>query len=218
MKKEIKLEVPQSWSGVSLNKYLQLKKDIDLFKDDDELYFQSLLYHFCGINKSYIKKIDKDVLLNIKNDLINFMNNTEFDLVPIIKINGKEYGFLNLSKMSYGEYLDLTIYDDITIDENWNKLMSILYRPIVKKRKYHYEIEEYTGEEDYKIFDEVGMNVHFGALSFFLNLSKTLAYYTLNCLIPETIKQIKNQKVIQKNGKDILHSIHLLEEKLRKLM
>ena len=38
-------------------------------------------------------------------------------LSAIIKVNGKEYGFINLSKITYGEYLDLTRFDEITIDD-----------------------------------------------------------------------------------------------------
>lgn len=221
--KKISIEVPTSWEGITLTQFLNLKKDLELLIDiEDEVkreeeYFKLLLIHICNIDTKFIKHIDSETLIHIKAQLFSFMNETECEIQPIIKINGKEYGFIpNLSKMSYAEYLDLTQYDEITIDENWNKIMSILYRPIVKKKKHFYTIKEYTSEEDYEIFNNVNMEIHYGAMFFFINLSKTLANYILKYLVPQYLEQIKKDKTImRKNGKDILHSINSLTEKLQ---
>lgn len=222
--KKISIEVPTSWEGIKLTQFLNLKKNIELLNDiedevkKEEAYFQLLLINICNIDEKIIKQIDSETLIKIKAQLFSFMNNTEdFEIQPIIKINGKEYGFIpNLSKMSYAEYLDLTQYDEITIDENWNKIMSILYRPIVKKKKHFYSIAEYTSEEDYEIFNDVNMEIHYGAMFFFINLSKTLANYILKYLVPMYLEQIKkDNKAMRKNGKDILRSINSLTEKLQ---
>jgi hypothetical protein len=79
--------------------------------------------------------------------------------------------------------------------------MSILYRPIKKESMSLYEIEDYTGELYPEVFEEVTMDVHFGALFFFLHLLMDLQNSTLKSLmdqveIPQNIKS-----VLEKNGK-----------------
>ena len=79
----------------------------------------------------YIKSLDIDTFTSIKNDLVGFMGNVELPLQKTFQIDGVEYGFEpNLSKMAYGAYLDIMSYDTFQIDDNWSKVMSILYRPI----------------------------------------------------------------------------------------
>ena len=207
MKDKIKIKVPTDWSGVTLTQYLKFQKDLTTYiksgEEDEEYYFSILLKHFCGITNRYIKQIPADDLLNIKQDLTNLINNTEHKLKTIIKVNGKEYGFVNLSKITYGEYLDLTRFEEIAIDENWNQLMSILYRPIVKKKKYFYQIEPYTSEEDKEIFKDVPMDIHFGAYFFFISLSQTLVNSILNYLPKQVEKLQKNKSIMLKSGERI---------------
>lgn len=220
MKDKIKIKVPTDWSGVTLAQYLKFQKDLTTYiesgEEDEEYYFSILLKHFCGITNRYIKQIPADDLLNIKNDLLKFINKTDHDLKTIIKVNGKEYGFVNLSKITYGEYLDLTRFDKLSIDENWNQLMSILYRPIVKKKKYFYEIQNYTSEEDNEVWKNITMDIHFGALTFFLRLSQTLVNFTLNSLPKELDKLKKNKKIMRKNGVRITQYTNYATEILTK--
>ena len=116
-------------------------------------------------------------------------------------IDGVEYGFEpNLSQISYGAYADISKYDTITIDDNWAKIMSILYRPTTKHSKDLYNIETYEGKIDGSKWLEVGMDIHFGALFFFVNLSTDLQIYTLNSLMQtEEITQDYNTTSL-KNG------------------
>lgn len=207
MKDKIKIKVPTNWSSITLEQYLNFQKDLKKYieygEEDQEYYYSILLKHFCGITNRYIKQIPADDLLNIKQDLTNFINNTEHSLKTIIKVNGKEYGFVNLSKITYGEYLDLTRFEEIAIDENWNQLMSILYRPIVKKKKYFYSVEPYTSEEDKEVWKNVSMDIHFGAYFFFISLSQTLVNSILNSLPKQVEKLQKNKSIMRKSGERI---------------
>lgn len=212
----MKIEVPTKWSAINLTTYLKLQEDLKIYKDDEQATFACLLNNLCGIEPTMIPLINNDIIFKINSDLTNFMINTECDLQKIIKINGKKYGFEpDLSTMSYGAYLDITSYGDITIDKNWNKIMSILYRPVVKlKRSGLYTIKPYTGNEDPNIFNEVGMDIHFGAIFFFINISKQLLENTLNCLIPKMLKLQPNlNTILEKNGVDIPQSLLSLMKK-----
>jgi hypothetical protein len=123
----------------------------------------------------------------IKRSLDSLMLNQEVPLQRLITIDGIEYGFEpNLSKISYGAYVDITKYDTLAIDNNWAKVMSILYRPVVRKKGERYEIASYQGVVDDELFLDVGMDVHFGAWFFFINLQMDL----LN-VIPKYLREME---------------------------
>jgi hypothetical protein len=154
-----------------------------------------VLHHFCKVPADILGQLDIDTYSNIKNDLIGFMGKTDLPLQRLIMIGGREYGFEpNLSKIAYGAYLDISKYDTFTIDENWSKIMSILYRPVVKKRGALYEIETYKGEINEEPFLKLGMDIHFGALSFFLHLLTDLPPVIQNSLMKEVEEQPNNTK------------------------
>ena len=202
MKKQLDIVVPQSWSAVTLENYLKLQKDLVAYGTDDEIaYVATLLYHLCGVEPGLIPKLPTNILTSIKTDLRGFMGDASYELQRIIKINGKEYGFEpNLSKMAYGAYLDITKYENITIDKNWNKIMSVLYRPVTSKTLNMYEIESYDSKKsEPELFDSVGMDVHFGTMFFFLRTLAELVNGTLNFSkeeeVPPAIKSI-----LERNG------------------
>ncbi len=204
MKKQLEIVVPQNWSAVTLESYLDLQKDLVAYGDDEVAYVATLLYHLCGVEPGFIPQLPTSVLNSIKTDLRGFMSDSEYPLQNIIKVDGKEYGFEpNLSTMSYGAYLDITKWENITIDKNWNKIMSVLYRPIKSKTLGMYEIEPYDSKKSKpELFDKVGMDVHFGSLFFFLNTLTELVNSTLNSLkeaeLPPHIKS-----TLEKNGEVI---------------
>lgn len=195
MVKEITLTVPTDWSSVTLKKYLTLQKDMKNYVDDEEAQTALMLSHLCGLDAEYINSLSIEDYNQVRTALEGFVNNTEYPLQKIIKIDGKEYGFEpNLSQMSYGAYVDISKFGQLTIDDNWPKIMSILYRPIVDKKGDMYTIETYKGNIDEKLFLSVNMDVQFGALFFFVNLLMDLLNATLKSLkvegLPPNIKSI----------------------------
>lgn len=192
---EIKIEVPVNWAGINLKQYLGFQKDLKVYGEEDAGYMACVLHHFCKVPADILGQLDIDTYSNIKNDLIGFMGKTDLPLQRLIMIGGREYGFEpNLSKIAYGAYLDISKYDTFTIDENWSKIMSILYRPVVKKRGALYEIETYKGEINEEPFLKLGMDIHFGALSFFLHLLTDLPPVIQNSLMKEVEEQPNNTK------------------------
>jgi hypothetical protein len=104
--------------------------------------------------------------------------------------------------MAYGAYLDITKYDTFTIDDNWAKIMAILYRPIKTKIGELYTIEAYTGKEDYEQFLKLGMDIHFGALFFFVHLLKVLPSSILKSLTDSVTLPHNIKSILEKSGKD----------------
>ena len=167
MKKEIKVEVPQSWKAVTLEDYLKLRKDMETYKDDDEALTACLFHHLCHFPLEYLQQMDINTYIAIKADVLKFFNNTNYPLQRFITIDGVKYGFEpNLSEMAYGAYVDISKYENIAIDDKWAEIMSILYRPVVKESGALYDIKAYDGKIYPEKFKNITMDIHFGTLFF----------------------------------------------------
>ena len=184
MKQTIKVQALTDWKDVTLSKYLELMSDIEAYKDDQEAVDALMLHHLCGIPYEEISNVSVQSYNILKSKLTNFLKPEDIQLQKFITIDDTEYGFEpNLSKMTYGAYADISQYDTIAIDKNWAKIMSILYRPVIKKEKHGlYQIETYNAKIDEKKWLDVTMDIHFGTLFFFLNLQLDLMKDTLNSL------------------------------------
>jgi hypothetical protein len=81
--------------------------------------------------------------------------------------------------------------------------MSILYRQVIHKTSGLYEIKTYDGYIDDSKFLDVTMDIHFGALFFFVRLLTVLPNATLNSLkeMPEVAASIKS--ILATSGKTI---------------
>ena len=208
-KKHIEITVPTDWSAITLRKYLEMQVDLKQYVGERDAVLASMFYHLCGLTPDIMFKLDTETFLNIKNDLIKFVGNTDVPLVKSFFRNGVEYGFHpNLSKIEYGAYIDMCKYVGDGITEDWSKVMAILYRPITKKVGKLYDVANYTGEEESEWFLDLGMDVHFGAWWFFFLLSKDLLSGILNSLtemegLPQNIKHD-----LEKSGEAIQQLFH----------
>jgi hypothetical protein len=201
MKKEIKLVVPTDWSAIKLSKYLALRKDMESYSDNEEAIFACLLHHLCEFPVEYIEQMDIDTYIGIKKDVTKFFNKIDLPLHRFIKIDGVEYGFEpNLSNMAYGAYVDISKYETIGVDDKWAEIMSILYRPVIKKQGALYDTKVYDGALYPEKFMDVGMDVHFGALFFFKNLLVDLQKDTLSSLTALTGLHPNIKSILEKSG------------------
>lgn len=188
MRKTLTLEIPTSWKDVTLGKYLALQNDLENYKDDEEAQTALMLHHLCGLDAQYLKSLSAESYNKVRSKLNEFISPENIELTQFITIDGIEYGFEpNLSKMSYGAYADITQYDTIQIDKNWAKIMSILYRPVTKKQKERYDIQTYDGNIDEAKWLNVDMEVHWGALFFFVHLQMDLLKGILSSLKEEEV-------------------------------
>lgn len=196
MKEEVKIVVPTDWSAITLKDYLAFRKDMETYSDNEDAVEAVMFHHLCKMPVEWITKLDMDTYLNIRKDMLSFMNKTETPLKRFITIDGIEYGFEpNLSKMSYGAYVDISKYDTLEINEKWAEIMSILYRPVTTKLGEFYDIKEYNGETNSEKFLSVTMDVHWGTLFFLKNILKSLLKSIQKSLmesaeIPHSIKSI----------------------------
>jgi hypothetical protein len=209
MKQIIQLLVPESWADVKLKDYLALHNELKSYEGDEEAQTAVTLFHLCGLNADDLQKISNKSYLALKEDIVKFISSTEHQLQQHITINGVEYGFEpNLSQISYGAFVDITKYDTITIDDNWANIMSILYRPIETKSKHWYSIQPYDGKIEKDKWLNVGMDIHFGALFFFVHLLTDLQSSILSSMSKEKGLPHNIKSILEKSGEIIHQSLN----------
>jgi len=210
---KVNITIPDSWKDITLKKYLELQNDLESYKDDEEAQAALLLYHLCGLNATQTGLLNKTTYDELISTLSSFMQKQEVELQRFVVIDGVEYGFEpNLSNMSYGAYADITKFNQLAIDKNWGKIMSILYRPVVSKKKETYLIQQYDGKIDDKMWMNVGMDIHFGALFFFVHTLRDLLIYTLNYTMKMEGLTPELKQTLAKSGQVMQQLLNLQEE------
>ena len=215
MSKQIEIKVPNDFSAINLKQYVNLQRDLEANEGDTVAQDAYLVFNLTGLTPDMTKELDSDIISNIRKDLTKLLGKTDYDLQRTIKIGDVEYGFEpNLSAMPYGAYLDISRFDNIQLNYDWPSILSILYRPIKKKRGALYEIEKYKGAEpwDDDKWWEVGMDFHFGCFFFFIRLYKDLVKGTLNSLKKEEMSP--NIKSILEESGEVIQQLSNLQKEI----
>lgn len=191
-----KLNIPESLNEVTLSQYQKWVKIIDEEKIST-FFQQKMIEIFCNSELKKILQMKVKDVDEVTSNIDNLFNEKPL-FVPTFKLGEIEFGFIpQLDKMTFGEYIDLDNY--LTDWETMHKAMSVLFRPILHKRKGKYVIEDYKGSDTYNL-SEMPLNVVMGALVFFCNLRNELQKHILNYLktqdeveIPQGLKDsLKN--------------------------
>lgn len=113
-------------------------------------------------------------------------------------LNNVEYGFIpNLDNITAAEWIDIDNYQ--SDDDNIHKLLSILYRPVIKKfnlfgllKNEKYSIEKYNGTNDKLI--KAPVEAYLGAMVFFYRLSQELLSASIIYTQKKIVKEMKKDK------------------------
>lgn len=219
MKETKKLTVLTKWSDIPLGKWLLIQSDLDGYKEEPEAQLNIMIHHFTGLSYETILDLSKKSYDTIISKVEGFEPAEGLGLQRFVEIGGVEYGFEpNLANIAYGAYVDISSLESITIDRNWGKIMDILYRPVTKRHKDLYEIQPYGGNPDGDKWLDVSMDIHWGALFFFLHTSKDLSHAILNSLKGVEVIPRNTKSTLEKNGKVIQAFMNSLKVELKDLM
>lgn len=108
-------------------------------------------------------------------------------LVQRLHLEGREYGFIpDWTRLTVAEHADLETMCSNDIFRNLERVMAILYRPIVKEAFGMYEIETYEPDKERsKVMLDCTMDVCVSAVVFFCNTARALATTTRRYLREE---------------------------------
>lgn len=148
VKKEGKTEnynLINSWSEVNLEKWGKL---LSIKSKDNSVDAIETLSVLTDMPKKIIRSLNLTDVSKILSKVAEMQKMSDTNLVRVIEIDGKEYGFHpNLDEITLGEYADIeTLIKDGNMTENLPELMAILYRPITEKKNDIYSIEAYDGQ------------------------------------------------------------------------
>ena len=184
-----KVAVPVDWSGITIEMYQKFeglkKKGLD--KNEFNIEILSII---CGLKRDEVECMEVSSLNKVLKSL-HFLTkepNTD-ELQKRVEWNGVTYGFIpNLSEITMGEYVDI---EENCKDayKNLHKIMSILYRPVVKETKTRYSIEPYSPSEELEeSFLDFPVLPSMSALSFFFHLGKILPVASVRYLREQRAK------------------------------
>ena len=219
----LELQVPTKMSDIQLQqyqKYINILAGIE-GETEESINFVNLkaLEIFCGLQLKDSYKLPMSEFSGIIEDLSSALA----EETPLVKrfwfkgSNGEEveFGMIpDLSSMSFGEYVDLDKY--ISDWKQMHKAMAVLFRPINKKKKDLYDIEDYDGSDKYADYMKyMPLNVALGALVFFYRLGMKLSRHTMSYSLKNLSKEEQSQlekAFLDKNGVGINQFMRLLEE------
>tara|TARA_R100000655_G_scaffold55966_1_gene94099 strand:+ start:70 stop:690 length:621 start_codon:yes stop_codon:yes gene_type:complete len=202
MGEKIELLIPTDWEDISIGMYQEFIELQEKKLPEDEMIV-GVVCVLCNVDKEKLVRFKYKDLKDISTTLIKFLEKKpeEKKLVKKVEFKGKKYGMIpNLSSISLGEFVDI---EDHCKDsyKNLHKIMSILYRPIVKEKGTRYSIENYDPDE-YKedVFKDFPILVSLSALSFFFRLGKKLPLTLSSYLVREQEKKVQRLRQLVRNG------------------
>lgn len=202
----MKIKIPTSLSDIRLEQFVLFNK---LMKESqDENFIQlAMVTVFCDISVEDAKNIVAKDFTEIVNDITKVLSQQPRFIQRFIH-DGKEYGFIpNLDEITAGEYIDLESF--LRDEETYNKAMSVLYRPILNKRKDLYNIEEYKGS--HTEFNTLNLEIVLGSMLFFWNLSNELLT-AMRVYLQQPKNKILLEVALAQNGVGINQFIQSLED------
>lgn len=159
---EVKNPTIQKWA------MLNLMKDLEE-EDDFRLYLVSLS---TGIEEDLLKQANFLQVKQAADFLTKYFIEIGDKFYNEFEFNGKEYKFLDLNNMSFGQFVDIDTFlqkDESYKKSNMNELMAMLY---MEKDETTYSVENVNKRKEE--FRDLEVKYLQGALRFFLVLRKRL--------------------------------------------
>jgi hypothetical protein len=168
-------QVINSWSDVTLEKWLKLIKYTDLTKSKEA---ENIISTLSNIPKKLIKELSIKDIAVMMDKLAELQQEKNTKLKKRITIDGVEYGFHpDLSEITLGEYADLETFIKLGLEDHLPEIMAILFRPIKETKNNIYIIDAYDGNIKIRseIFKKMSSEQVQNALVFFWILGNELS-------------------------------------------
>ena len=206
---ELKLTIPDY---LSIKDYKQVTA-LDHLSDLEKMV--STVSILSNLSEDKLRELQSTDLSNVFMEVTNRLIDVNPEYYPIIEIDGKMYGYQNISKMTLGEYIDLEGLVKEPV-KNLEQIMAILYRPVLKHSfksikwavkmgfklgtgevddlSKYYELEKYDSskrQDNAQVMKNLPVSYALGALSFFLQVGSLLLAGSKPYSLTKTKKQKK---------------------------
>jgi len=207
----MKLELPLSFEDITIS---QVMKHGERQVSDFEL-----LLIYTDHSADYLKGLPYQLIEKGARHIEFILENPQRVHHNIIEVDGKLYGFIpDWSEFTTGEYIDMEEWSKDLVN-NATKVMHLLYRPITRQYKDKYEIEKYKGSTGHQEFGKVSAQEFYGALLFFSNTRKELAFSLAQSLAKETKQLLMRQSPPSGVGITLLYNLRkVISSKYNRLL
>jgi len=199
--KVIDINIPEVLNDLTLGQWQEIT-DLELNEGiSGDFYMRrvlSIVYGIKDVRLEDLKKADVEIMMDSVRNILT----QEPSFENRFTMEGVEYGFVpNLDNITFGEFTDLDEYSD---RKDYHKMLSILYRPIIKKQTGgRYKIKRYRGSSD---MSGMPLGIALGAVTFFLTIGLQLTSDILSSLTPEERQQWQ-KLTLEKSGVGMPQSI-----------
>lgn len=211
------IKVPERLSEITLKQYMSFDKANSEDADKDFLLHR-LLSIFTGITMKEALAFPLDDAEDIATEIADVLSQ-DAKLQRTFTLKGVDFGMIpDFTNLTLGEYVDMEEY--LRDTQSLNKAMAVLFRPITKRYKDLYSIEDYNGsKENAEFLLDMPVDVATASVVFFYRLGNVLLLDSQAYLSQETVEsKIIQQKVTSLKSTDgLLASIAYARETLRNL-
>lgn len=176
---KVKFTIPEGMHDVTIAKWKRVQAATENAVSDTAKVAKVVAI-LCDVEERQVMGLTTDGFNQLQADLQWAMKPTREDwpLIPTTYIDGIEYGFIpDLSDLSVGEFADLdSLVSKGNAYDHLEEVMAILYRPVTKRWRKFYDIEDYDPKpKDKEVMKEMTMDVALGAVVFFWRIAERLA-------------------------------------------
>lgn len=139
----------KSWKDISLAKALKLIRINAEGKDTLDLIIEQMA--ILKDKSSYEIELMNPTELIAEANKLTWLNKLPKEkLTKVIKVNGREYGITNLERICLAQMIDIESYYEQGLNDNIEKILSVLYLPIKKRIPLtnSYTLHEYEPSEE----------------------------------------------------------------------
>tara|TARA_R110002124_G_scaffold123773_1_gene282685 strand:+ start:293 stop:892 length:600 start_codon:yes stop_codon:yes gene_type:complete len=176
-----KIEIPTSLDDITLAQFKEYSLMISRETEEDLTFKKQVINLFCTGDTEKIEFFKKKQIDSIFADFNEMLESERNIFEKIISIDGKEYGFIpNLKDLSIGEFSDIETLMKDGVFENIEKVLAVLFRPVINKVKHLYNIADYDGlnDRDKLFLNKFPVKNFHGTMVFFLIIAKELLMHT----------------------------------------
>lgn len=195
-----KIEIPTSLDDITLAQFKEYSLMISKETEEDLTFKKQVINLFCTGDTEKIEFFKKKQIDSIFADFNAMLESERNIFEKIISIDGKEYGFIpNLKDLSIGEFSDIETLMKDGVFENIEKVLAVLYRPVINKVKHLYNIADYDGlnDRDKLFLNKFPVKNFHGTMVFFLIIAKELLMHTHQFLKENQQMENKSSKPLQ---------------------
>ena len=164
-------QVPLKYADLTLGQLMTLQTEEDKFKR---------VASCANITIEELRNAPMNEVIEADKHLKRIADEETGRHLKVIELNGQQYGFIpNWQEFSLGEWIDIEEYS-ADFWNNADKIMSILYRPLLRQSGDAHTIEKYTAKEDSEAFKQIPADLFGGCILFFFEFKeRTTAHYSI---------------------------------------